>query len=166
MKLEKRIVRMRLKGASVEEIKEFIDINYTHDLSTQGIYKVIKNNTNEEQRLEIREAIRKKRRAYIIKELAVLAKELGCIPKKKYLQDIVGSFNDDYKALEEESRLEYPQYFKDIQDEDFFTLENHNKLLEDISKYKSFFVTSVVTGCTIDKKALKAVQAYCKAKSK
>lgn len=65
-------------------------------------------------------------------------------------------------GLDEMARKKYPEKFKDIHIDNLITPKLKAKLTSTVSKYKRFIITTVVTGCEVDKKALASVRNYCK----
>lgn len=63
--------------------------------------------------------------------------------------------------LDEAAREQFPDKFNDVKIELVANKKNKTKLSDAISKYKRFVITTAVTGCSVDKKALASVKDYC-----
>lgn len=68
---------------------------------------------------------------------------------------------DDLKKY---CREKYPRIFKDIIDESIFTAENMHALEDMVSEAETVIVSSVVTGCKVNKNFLNAIRSYAKKK--
>lgn len=64
--------------------------------------------------------------------------------------------------LDEEARLKYPDKFKDIHIDQLITPKYKKRLDATLASYKKFVITTAVTGCEVDKKALETVKFFCK----
>ena len=62
------------------------------------------------------------------------------------------------------SRSKYPTKFKDLRLDEIINSERKKDKHVEVSKYKRFVVTTVVTGCKVNKSALESVKNYCKIK--
>lgn len=65
------------------------------------------------------------------------------------------------RELKEAARLAYPKVFENIVDEMLFTPENFARLEGEVEKYKTFVVTTAVTGCKVHKGFYRALKSYC-----
>lgn len=64
-------------------------------------------------------------------------------------------------AFIDETRKSYPEVFDNLLTDAVFTPERFNSLKQTISKYDKFVITTVVAGCTVDKKSLETIKSYC-----
>lgn len=93
---------------------------------------------------------------HTIPRLVDLKKEYGLLR-----EHIIYYFNS-YEEFLGLLRKENGDVFNSIIDSSLFSEENFSFLEKEVKKYDTFVITSAVTGCSVNKKALESVNTYCK----
>lgn len=63
--------------------------------------------------------------------------------------------------LDKESRKKYPSRFRDVYVEELITQKSKKRLNNAITNCNRFVITTAVTGCPVDERALTSVKHYC-----
>lgn len=104
----------------------------------------------------------------ILKSYVSWVKKNGMHPRRTDLakmgvtREAVRYHYGNYILLRAEAKKLYPEAFKNIIDESFFTVERTKRLHQAIKTHKRFVITTAVTGCDVHAGFLASIKTYCK----
>lgn len=120
----------------------------------------------------IQKTTREKSGKTIVSAFADWVWENGYIPTKAlfcrdsgYTLSEVKTSCGDVGELERRARQDFSAIFERVIDESSFTDKTFSTLKRDVKRYKRFFITSAVTGCSPHEKGMSAIRTFCKVKN-
>lgn len=169
-KILKFIEKAKLEGKDFKIISKEYNKKFKDNKTPGALTSFFNRHSSDSQDREVIKNSKKKLRVDKIKKIC-----LEFIEKNKYFpsQKEIINFKGIHRVsvirdigsiekLEEMLRLEHPEVFKDIIDENAFTDKAFEDLEKRIKKYRRFVITSAVTGSEVFESGLAALESYCK----
>jgi hypothetical protein len=160
------ILKLRKKGVKFSQILKDFNKKFNVKKTKKSIERAFETHVSEN--VDTKAINSENIKDDIVATFCELVQKLGRIPRNsdmakvgirsKKIRHHFGSSEELYSI----ARKKKPKIFKDIVDENLFTDDRFTELNQKIKRYKRFVITTAVTGCDVNVKALASIKNYCK----